>query len=335
MADTEEAWFDRLLNDDIDDDSEYFRVLNRFLRHDERKSSKRRQGRSYKSRERAKETRRAHVGIRYEQFPVCECGNLQFYEDRSTGDNVCSECGIVITEKGLGFSEHEPIRQKYSKPYRPLVHFRQRLAQLTGKDPQIRSRVFNTLTRHLRSSVPVDEMEKIGKRRVSRALTQLKLPRRYSANWIQVRRRMNLDPEPPVLTNEDFLWKRMNQRYWCLTEAFNETLSKKTHAQRETLPPTSLKSLSRKNIINVNYSFLQLLRLEDPSMLEVFGKFFPQLCSKEQPNKNNKRWKVLMEYCKKNFRQSVCPKTEEIFVMNWEFLPLTQTDIEKYCVYFD
>lgn len=247
---------------------------------------------------------------------------------------ICGDCGLVSSEKGLGFQEYALPSKRRSKPYHPIVHFRQRLAQLTGKDPQIRGPVFRRLTKALRKVYHQDAegLDRMGKRNLSKILTQLKLPRRYSANWIQVRRRMNLDPEPPECTNEELLWRRMNQRYICLTEAFVETLSKK---EGRTVDVKKVKNLGRKNIINVNYSFLQLLRLEEPLLLDSFGKFLPQLCSKEQPNKNNKRWKLLMECCQARFPRSVCPKTGETFQFNWEYIPLTQRDIEEHCVYFD
>lgn len=295
-----------------------------------KRKRKGRQGRSHKSRKLAEENTKRHCHIEFTVPQCTDCNSDEFFEDVRTGDSICTMCGAVQKGNGLLWRDCTFTRYKHSKPYQPIVHFRQRLAQLTGKDPFMRTKVFNQLTEHLRFTVSPEDIDKIGKKRVSKALTQLKLPRRYSANWIQIRRRMNLFPAPPEFTNQDYLWKMMNQRYWCLSEAFKTTLCKK----EEWMTPV-VKSLSRKNIPNVNYSFLQLLRLEEPSLLSVLGKFFPQLCSKEQPNKNNKRWKILMEYCKKNFSKSVNPKTEEIFVLHWEYIPLTQKDIEEHCVYFD
>lgn len=293
-----------------------------------------RQGRSHQSREREVQVKMQYGHIYQNYGNWCQdCkNNSNFLEDAHSGDVICAECGAVASEKGLGFQEYILPTKRRSKPYHPLVHFRQRLAQLTGKDPKIRAPVFRRIRHYLRNIFDPKLLYTFGKRNLSRILTLLGLPRRYSANWIQVRRRLNLDPEPPICTNEDLLWRRMNMRYLCLTVAFIETLSKK---EGRTIDLKRAKNLGRKNIINVNYSYLQLLRLEEPSLLDAFGKFLPQLCSKEQPNKNNKRWKILMEYCHAHFPRSVCAKTGETFSFNWEYVPLTQRDIEEHCVYFD
>lgn len=313
----------------------YFAHLNYVLTKKAKKKKKKgRQGRSAESRERAKRIKeewRSMVRqglVQDDEEPVCkECNDPDLIEDQHSGDLICTNCGIVQISKGLGFNCLVTQKTKFSKPYQPLVHFRQRLAQLTGKDPLINDEIWEKLKTVIETRKLDDS--RLGKKTISKLLIELKLPRRLSANWIQVRSRLNLEPHPPEIDDPETLWKRLNARYFCVTIAFQRTLKK--------LGPQESKgrNLFRKNIINVNYSFLQLLRQENPDFLEHFGKFFPQLSSKEQPGRNNKRWKILMEYCKKNYETYSCPKTGERFKFKWDFFPLSTLDIMEHCVYFD
>lgn len=316
---------------------DYFTYLSYCLnKPPKEKKKKGRQGRSAESRMRSQKSRdnwRTMVRqgiIQEERDPVCkECFGDELMEDGRSGDVVCLTCGVVQSSQGLGFDCCVPVKVKPSKPYQPLVHFRQRQAQLVNRDPRIQKKTWKKLEREILSrNFPEEELKILGKKKLSHILIEMKMPRRLSANWIQVRLRLGLEPSPPTPENADLLWKRMNGRYFCLTNAFFHTLKKRDDLSHS-------KNLSRKNIINVNYSFLQLLRLENPDFLSLFGIFFPQLSSKEQPGRNNKRWKILMEYCEKNYKNYSCPKTNEPFYFNWKFIPLTSLEIMEHCTFFD
>ena len=321
-------------SDEALDDSEQEDIVALLIRQEERdkkKQKKGRQGRSHESRRRAEEVKKHYMQFKDDVISCKDCGCTDLVEDHQSGDLICSDCGLVHSGGGVLFDEHFCIRGKLSKRYQELVHFRQRLAQLRGWDPMIKSKIFNRLTIELRNNKA--DLTNMGKRRVSKALTNLKLPRRFSANWIQIRRRMGLNPVPDDTQGDAMLWTRMNFRYSCLATAFHKTLSRKTDDgdKKKDVP----KALQRKNIINVNYSFIQLLRLEDEKYLEIYGRYFPQLCSKEQPQKNNRRWKILIEYLDQHYKKLGVPKLESVYCFNWEYKPLTQALIEKHCMFFD
>lgn len=92
--------------------------------------------------------------------------------------------------------------------------------------------------------------------------------------------------------------------------------------------------IRRKNIINLNYTIVQLLRLEDESLFRMYGRYFPQLTGSQQTTVNNARWKLIVDYCTFHFAGSHNPVTSEQFVFNWEFKPLEMRDIIWYCTYF-
>jgi hypothetical protein len=320
-----------LLSFEEEEEAKY--VANLLAREKERKKKKKkisgRQGRSHESRERSRQNNILYKQNPTECYPKCpDCGNENLIEDERTADLICPECAIVCSSDGLTLQATMRPHEKKSKPYQSVVHYRQRRAQLMGKDPVIPKRIRKKLITEL-FLLDHKELQLFGKKTLSRILTKLKLPRRYAANWLQLRRRFGLDPLPIRFTNDDVLWTRMNLRYTCIAKAFAETLS------REKALPHVPKSLIRKNIVNVNYTFLQLLRLETDDALEHFGIFFPQLCSKEQPAKNNRRWKYIIDYCNANFKRFSCVKTDVTYQFDWNYLPLTQPEIKEHCTYFN
>lgn len=330
----------------VDSDSDYDEadlsfadILNRAMTRqwqDEKNRIKGRQGRSRESRERQKRVKEEtkHIKIEYDNCSnrSCRAPHSDFLEDSSSGDVICSQCGVVQSTGALGFSNLVSFRFKNkSKPYQKVVHFRQRYAQLVGKDPYIQDAVFLQIRDEVLRD-PNISLARFGKKSLSLVLKRLEggdQLKRLSANWIQVRRRMGLDHVPGEVENPPLLYKRLCARYICVANIFLELLfSEDGERGKED-------SLERRNIVNVNYLFVQLLRLESEEMFQEWGKFFPQLHSKRQPRINNLRWKILVEGCKNRYKQFAIYRTEEKLLLDWEYKELTKEDINKYCSFFD
>lgn len=370
--------FSELDSDSEVDDDAFFELLERAFEMDseQKKDRKRgRQGRSRESRQRAARVRdewrtldenRAKEGraplVSYAQPECFECGG-ELIENRREGDLTCRECGLVQETKGLGFSEHIPIRVKNkSKPYQRVVHFRQRYAQLVGKDPPIPDELFDEIWAKIKElEIP---LKTFGKKDFSRVLKELgrQEAKRLSANWIQVRRRMNallLDDirfekekegvecgelpdqlELPLLPADPcLLFKRLCARYQCIDRVFQDELwSEEGEGARPdySLSPEARKKalLKRRNIVNVNYLAVQMLRLESEQLFREWGKFFPQLTSKKQPQTNNERWRLLILKLETRYSLFGIPRTEETLKLTWEFRELTREEIEEYCNFF-
>lgn len=310
---------------------------------------KKRQGRNKESRKRAKRVSK-ELKFLNPKYDVCtECGLEDFVEDSSSGDVICSQCGLIQSAKGLGFSAFVQMRyNNKSKRYARVVHFRQRLAQMLLRDPLIEEPTWTELQRRILSDPALDR-EHFGKKAFSQVLKEMmpkenqrklekrkrkgKKPppnpyKRLSANWIQVRSRLNFGNLPPSLENEEFYYERLCARYQCIDHVFQEKLWDEKGERR------SEQGLKRRNIINVNYIMVQLLRLESEELFQLWGKFFPQLTSKRQPKINNLRWKILMEECAKRYSFFAIPKTGEIIRLEWEFKELTLEEIGKTCSFF-
>jgi hypothetical protein len=91
----------------------------------------------------------------------------------------------------------------------------------------------------------------------------------------------------------------------------------------------------RRNIVNVNYVTVQLLRLESEEVFQAWGKYFPQLTSKKQPRMNNERWQILMKGCRERYEYFSFQKTEEvIYLGDWEYKELTPDLIKDHCQFF-
>lgn len=310
---------------------------------------KKRQGRNRESRKRA---RRVGKELKFlnPKYDVCEeCGREDFVEDSASGDVICSECGLVQSSQGLGFSAHVQMRYtNKSKRYARVVHFRQRLAQMLLKDPLIEEPTWSEIEKRILSDPNLDR-EHFGKKAFSQVLKEMmpKIPKeklerrklkgkkpptnpykRLSANWIQVRSRLGFGILPPSLENEEYYYERLCARYQCIDHVFQEKLWDEKGERR------SEQGLKRRNIINVNYIMVQLLRLESEELFQLWGKFFPQLTSKRQPKINNRRWEILMVECARRYASFAIPKTGEIIKFSWEFKELTLEEIGKTCSFF-
>lgn len=310
-----------------------YRALYRDERRIKKEKRKGRQGRSKENRQRAQERKLSNACQKVEWVNQCpNCDGCEWIEDHRSGDVICAECGRVDSAKGLGLSTNLNLRIKQkSKPYQKLVHFRQRMAQLLGWDPKIKDELWEEIEVEILQSMKLEEIEKMGKKKFSEALKRLKLPgtKRLSANWIQARRRLGCEEVPCEVDDLQLLYKRLCARYQCVAKVFQETLfSPNGEKPKEN-------NLERRNILNVNYVSLQILRLEAPEVWKEWAKYFPQLVSKKQPYKNNERWKIIIEMCKKRYKVFSWPRTEEEIHLNWVYLEFTKEDINKHCVYFE
>lgn len=121
--------------------------------------------------------------------------------------------------------------------------------------------------------------------------------------------------------------------------AFDATLNKRT-LEHYSSGNTAAEDLNRFNIINLNYIQIQLIRIESEELFQETAKFLPQLTSKNQPATNNERWKILMDYCLAHFsvhsyRDSDSNSGDMCTELKWDFIPLTNRDIELYFRFFD
>lgn len=91
--------------------------------------------------------------------------------------------------------------------------------------------------------------------------------------------------------------------------------------------------LRRKSIINVNYSLAQLLRLEDEDAFLQLRPYLPQLSGSGQPASNNKRWKLMMDYCQEKYKRFSEPKSEKIFYFDWSYVPIEPDDLAEFNVF--
>lgn len=326
-----------------------------------------RQGRSKENREKAKIKREENsknqpeVCYGYGSCPDCNSVD-EWREDHHSGDVVCGYCGRVDSERGMGLSANFNFRSNTkSKPYQKVVHFRQRMAQLLGRDPEIQENIWNPLEALIRKELTPSQIEMMGKKKFAEMLKKLVADpsfqesflgaekykeikeknldplkhgglgsiKRLSANWIQGRRRLNCEELPHDVEGLEELYKKLCSRYVCVANVFQEKLYCSAGEKSKE------SALERRNILNVNYVTLQLLRLENIEVWKAWAKYFPQLVAKKQPEKNNKRWKTIIDCCKSRYMLYAPARTEEPTPLHWEFHEFSREEIERYCCFFD
>jgi len=179
-----------------------------------------------------------------------------------------------------------------------------------------------------------------GKRTYSNVLHALGYPRKLACRWIQIRERLNFLPARPIVPEE--LLKRVEMRYDCIQRVFEQTLCTrnnrllKTYSQSkrdkehteafDILPHWS--GLYRRNIPNINYLFVQMVRLDSEDWFHELLPWFPQLSGEDQPSLNNMRWSVLLDKCRElypvysNTKGGKDPDEEPI-IFHWDFKPMT------------
>lgn len=286
--------------------------------------------------------------------PCKDCHGTDFVYDHCSGDTVCSLCGRVFERGGFGsavnLGQGMQVRL-LSKPYDRGVHFQQRLAQLTCIDPSLPNWFIRTLAEFLWESGESQELslgvsrERWGilswkslfdgalfreylrlvcpKEKPRRALLPFS-PSKLASHWLQIRMRLGISPWRVSLDCQTLA--EMRRRYRLVSSAFDNTLRKLGEGHTANSPS----SLSRKNIININYTMAQLLRLVSPSLWKEYAKFIPQLHSSSQPLHNNQRWEIMMQYCSLWYRT----QADFAYPLLWTFFPITESLLENEFKFF-
>lgn len=304
----------------------------------------RRQGRNRKSRENSqkhKDVWKAWEQNVQEVEPCCE--DRVLVEDHNNGDVICTSCGEVDrTQGGLGFQKNTLVLFKKSPPYRRVVHWRQRRAELKCIDPKLSEFMLVKIERELygpeREEKYPGDSTTWGKRTFSNVLHALGYPRKLACRWIQIRERLNFLPARPIVPDE--LLKRVEFRYDCIQRIFDQTLctrNKELLKKRSEIDKCRQdeansilphwKGLYRRNIPNINYLFVQMVRLDSEEWFHELLPWFPQLSGEDQPSLNNMRWSVLLGECRKHYPVYSNPKggkdpDEEPIFFNWDYKPL-------------
>jgi len=308
-------------------------------------------------RERERERRERESVFRKDLEDVTKCckscRGFEFVYDHCSGDTICQLCGRVQSESGLGSSDNMGLGMQLrllSKPYDRLVHFQQRIAQLTTRDPAL-PRWFlrtlgcfldeNKLTMELNLGVNSTNWGKqswikifqselfqsylrhVAPSHKPKRGQMPKTPSKLAIHWIQIRKFLGLDPWRVDLDSEVLAELRM--RYRLVSQAFDQTLRKPGEGQTRLPIHEQLAPLSRKNIVNVNYTMAQLLRIVRPELWKEYAKFIPQLVSSTQPAQNNARWEVIVTFCRKHFRT----QAHVALPLDWPYHTLTLTELNS------
>lgn len=287
-----------------------------------------RQGRSAAVR-RKKAEERAALNLLYNSEQCRECkSESDFVEDYTSGDLICTRCGTVGQGGGLAFSCHAFTHNpNQSKPYQKVVHFRQRISQLLCRDPEQDQDKIDLIGKHIRDNEEIlGPKEFYGIKTFSNICRKVGISPKLASHWMQIRKRLEIlpacDPSPSSL-----LLHRITMRYICIANCFEHTLKK-----RKGDNPSS--PLMRNNVINLNYSIIQLIRIEDELEFQRLARFFPQLISQNQPAINNKRWEIILEACRKKYSKFADPLRGEPFEFDWPFKPIVVEDLVKHFYFF-
>jgi len=280
---------------------------------------KKRQGRSHESRERVKLNRvEPHV-------LVCKsCKGVDFVEDHSSGDLICvsPECGLVYASGALFFNINTIPMKNPSKPYQRVVHYQQRMTQLLGNDPEVDEASFQLIRESVSNR---KDYETFGKRSFSKLLRELGLDPKIATHWIQLRIRLGW--EDPLSCFDEQLLLRCHARYVCVSQAFQNTF--------HLAPGESKKNkIQRKNIITLNFSIPMILRLESESVFRKAAKYFPQQNNSSHLEINNERWRIIVEYCQRNYRVMEDPVRGIMYQFEWNFMPINFSDVIGYFTHF-
>lgn len=170
---------------------------------------------------------------------------------------VCYGCGLVMNTL-LFYDDSHPNKNKQSKPYKPIHHFSERIAQWTATGPVISDQFFLEILRQHLSGVDFVDLVKWGPATFASVIKCIDKKykvnyscKKYHERWVWLRNYFNIEPPPYV---PDELIKILQIRYIIVHRAFKafteeffvfEGLYKK-----------------RKNIININYVMLNCLKQE-------------------------------------------------------------------------
>lgn len=303
-----------------------------------KKKKKGRQGRSAEVRARIAQQRHLarqwflDQGIDPDSFKVSisceECrGTDTFVEDSASGDVVCTDCGTVNSQSGLGFSCHAPSSLTIcSKPYQRVVHFRQRLAQVLCRDPKQPKKKVNAISKYGEDHPELGNPQTWGYKTYSKICKALGYKTKDAEHWMQFRKRCGIWPWCTEELLPDWLVKILIQRFIIISWAFDYTLLLPRSVSENATP----QPLARHNIVNINYLTPCLIRMESEEIFREIAKFFPQMISQDQPAKNNKRMKIMLDKCQESFSRA----GEGGWDFDWTFKPITEQEILDYFTYF-
>lgn len=280
-----------------------------------------RQGRNQKSRE-----KKDNNPVCYEDSGCQNCKSfIGLVSDYVSGDLVCTECGFVNDSGGRSFTRNILIMKKNSKNYKRNVHFRQRLAQLRGHDPEIDENDLEKIREHvIQNQIDVT---RLGKKNMMAICKIIGLPKKMSGSWIQIRNELDWFPNSSGITQLDdpVFASRFEVRYGCVEVAFNSILSAKHGSSHK---------LKRTNIVNLNYLMPQIIRLESETLWSECAKFFKQLTHDDHPEDNNQRWREIINFCDAHFRRARASREGGEFVFEWPYKPMTREEILTKYNYF-
>lgn len=294
-----------------------------------------RQGRSKEVRERKeREKREREMILGPQQSPLSTCvggcKNPTFLEDHASGDLICMECASVQSSGGLSFGDNDNSSKTNSKPYMRIVHWRQRLAQMRTIDPEQKQEHVDMIGEFIREKFEGEKNPAfIGKSTFASICRKLNLDPKISTHWIQLRKRLGIEPFLDENCFDPEIGARVNMRYFCVSIAFQNTLQKKGSKLVKVT-----EELLRNNVMNLNFVIVQLFRLESEELFRKLAKYLPQLISQKQPRINNMRWRVIMEYCKTHYSVVSDPVKGNFFSFEWKYIPLTTSDLLSYFYFF-
>jgi hypothetical protein len=261
-----------------------------------------------------------------QSFSQCpECMGRNFIEDHSSGDLICGDCGVVVSEGGIAFSENQfVLPRNFSKPYQKVVHFRQRISQLLCKDPELDDEIIQTIFEYIKKNPHLGDSSIFGIKTFSLICRKTQLNPKIASHWLQIRKRLEIAPFVGEISKD--LIQRITMRYICISHCFEHSLSKKGNQGQS--------PLFRNNVLNLNYSIIQLIRIESEADFKRLAKFFPQLISQNQPALNNERWKILLERCQKQYPQFSDPVKGDYYRFDWPYIPLKADDLINHFYHF-
>lgn len=260
-----------------------------------------------------------------EDFARCHsCLSLDVIFCPCEGELVCSNCGLVQDQifSDISYETSKPFLGKVSKKYDRSVHFRERTAAWNNTGPMIPDEDWMKIEE---AFYDLDHPKKhlLGKKLFNQICNEAGFKeKKYGERWIQARLRLGLEPpdwQPP----EPELIKEMHQRFFLVNKAFQNTIHKDTDDQG--VVPYCFK---RRNIINLNYIILQLLRLIDEFEFQYWQKYF-DLSTKNSLKLFNYYWRVMIEWINENQKNYYDSKNEQIFRFDWTYIKLRKSDLIK------
>lgn len=227
---------------------------------------------------------------------------------------ICSECGLELD----GLSEKDYIHKKHSSAYNFNHHFSERIAQWTATGPVVKQTFLIDRIKH-----HMEDLEKtFGDKYHWGQYTFTKIfkfldkkyytkfaSKKYSERWIYLKNVIGI--ETPPYPNNDLIYK-LRERYRQVYTAFDYLKhSKKIDGLVR----------NRKNIININFIFLNMLKQEDK--LFEFGRYFSNV--KGDMKTLRRYWLAIVVVIKKIFKRKN---------YKWNYDVVNVNEINKLKVYF-